>query len=45
MLNNCITSIGKRKFNYELLHPTSNIDELNECYNIIEDLLETKFIM
>ena len=43
MLNNCITSIGKRKFNYELLHPTSNIDELNECYNIIEDLLETKF--
>ena len=43
MLNNCITSIGKRKFNYELLHPTSNIDELNKSYIITEHLLETKF--
>jgi DNA mismatch repair protein MutS len=43
MLNNCITSIGKRKFNYELLHPTSNIDELNKSYNITEHLVETKF--
>ena len=43
MLNNCITSIGKRKFNYELLHPTSNIDELNKSYDITEHLLETKF--
>ena len=43
MLNNCITSIGKRKFNYELLHPISNIGELNKSYDIIEHLLETKF--
>lgn len=43
MLNNCITSIGKRKFNYELLHPTSNIDGLNKSYDITEHLLETKF--
>lgn len=43
MLNNCITSIGKRKFNYELLHPTSNIYELNKYYNITEHLLETEF--
>ena len=43
MLNNCITSIGKRKFNYELLHPISNIDDLNKYYNITEHLLETEF--
>tara|TARA_B100001175_G_scaffold153241_1_gene129861 strand:+ start:2621 stop:5629 length:3009 start_codon:yes stop_codon:yes gene_type:complete len=43
MLNNCVTSIGKRKFNYELLHPTSNIHELNKSYDITEHLLETKF--
>ena len=43
MLNNCITSIGKRKFNYELLHPISNIDNLNKYYNITEHLLETEF--
>jgi len=43
MLNNCITSIGKRKFNYELLHPISNIKDLNKYYNITEHLLETEF--
>ena len=43
MLNNCVTSIGKRKFNYELLHPISNISDLNKYYNITEHLLETKF--
>tara|TARA_B100000780_G_scaffold81995_1_gene55964 strand:- start:813 stop:3818 length:3006 start_codon:yes stop_codon:yes gene_type:complete len=43
MLNNCITSIGKRKFNYELLHPISNITDLNKYYNITEHLLETEF--
>ena len=43
MLNNCITSIGKRKFNYELLHPISNINDLNKYYDITEHLLETKF--
>ena len=43
ILNNCITSIGKRKFNYELLNPISNIDDLNKYYNITEHLLETEF--
>ena len=43
MLNNCTTSIGKRKFNYELLHPISNIEELNKSYNITEHLLDTEF--
>ncbi len=43
MLNNCITSIGKRKFNYDLLHPVSNIKDLNKYYNITEHLLETEF--
>ncbi len=43
MLNNCVTSIGKRKFNYELLHPISNITDLNKYYDITEHLLETKF--
>jgi len=43
MLNNCITSIGKRKFNYDLLHPISNIKDLNKYYNITEHLLETEF--
>jgi DNA mismatch repair protein MutS len=31
-LNNCITSTGKRKFNYTLLNPISNIDKLNHSY-------------
>jgi DNA mismatch repair protein MutS len=43
MLNNCITSIGKRKFNYELLHPISNVEILNKTYNITEHLLDTGF--
>ena len=43
MLNNCVTSIGKRKFNFELLHPISNIDNLNKYYNITEHLLQTNF--
>ena len=43
MLNNCVTSIGKRKFNYELLHPISNIKDLNKYYKITEHLLETEF--
>mgnify|MGYP006146600157 CR=1 FL=1 len=43
MLNNCITSTGKRKFNYELLHPVSNVEMLNKSYDITEHLLETGF--
>jgi len=43
MLNNCITSIGKRKFNYELLHPISQVDVLNKTYYLTEHLLDTGF--
>ena len=42
-LNNCITNIGKRKFNYELLHPISDVDKLQKSYDVIENLITTKF--
>ena len=42
-LNNCITNIGKRRFNYELLHPISNCRELEKSYNIVENLISTNF--
>ena len=41
-LNNCITSMGKRKFHYDLLNPITNINILNESYNITEYLLKNK---
>ena len=43
LLNNCVTNVGKRKFNYELLHPICDVDILNKSYTNIEDLLKTKF--
>ena len=43
-LNNCITSMGKRKFNYDLLNPITNISKLNESYEITEYLLKNKSI-
>jgi DNA mismatch repair protein MutS len=42
MLNLCITSIGKREFKYNFLNPTTNIDNLNKEYDIIEYLLQNK---
>ena len=39
-LNNCITSMGSRKFKYNLLAPTFNIEKLKEEYNITEHLIE-----
>ena len=36
LLNNCITSMGKRAFNYELLNPSIDFDTLNTIYNITE---------
>ena len=42
MLNLCITSIGKREFNHIFLNPTTNIDNLNKEYDIIEYLLQHK---
>jgi DNA mismatch repair protein MutS len=39
LLNNCVTPIGKRKFQYNLLNPITDIDKLNKSYNITEYLL------
>lgn len=38
-LNNCITTLGKRKLTYQLLNPTRNINVLNKEYNMIEYIL------
>lgn len=48
-LNNCITNSGKRKFNYDLLHPltndeqNNNIQILNEIYDVTEYLINSEF--
>ena len=39
MLNLCITSMGKRKFSYHLLNPTTDKEFLTNEYNITEHLL------
>jgi len=39
MLNQCITPMGKRKFSYSLLNPTTNSVYLNEEYDITEHFL------
>jgi DNA mismatch repair protein MutS len=39
MLNECITPMGKRKFNHIFLNPVTNKDYLQREYNIIETLL------
>jgi DNA mismatch repair protein MutS len=42
-LNNCITNAGKRKFQYDLLHPLCDVDILNDCYSVTEHLIKTEF--
>lgn len=44
LLNNCITTIGKRRFNYDLLNPICDIETLNNSYNITEHLLNNSNI-
>lgn len=39
LLNLCITHIGKREFHHLLLHPTTNINNLNQSYSITQHLL------
>ncbi len=36
LLNNCVTNMGKRAFNSELLNPSIDFDYLNTIYNITE---------
>ena len=38
-LNNCITPMGMRSFNYNILNPIANREKLMEKYNITEYLL------
>jgi len=40
MLNECVTSMGKREFNNIFLNPTTDENYLNNEYNIIEYLIE-----
>jgi len=42
LLNNCVTAMGKRNFNYDLHHPITDIDKLNLSYNTTEELLKNK---
>jgi DNA mismatch repair protein MutS len=42
-LNNCITNAGRRKFNYDLLHPICNSATLNASYDVTEHLIKTQF--
>ena len=39
-LNNCVTSIGKRAFLYDLHTPITDIDELNNVYNLTEHFIQ-----
>ena len=39
MLNECLTPMGKRKFSYNLLNPTTNKDFLQKEYDIVEYML------
>jgi DNA mismatch repair protein MutS len=40
LLNNCITCMGKRAFNYELLNPSIDYNYLIDVYNITEHCLD-----
>ena len=39
-LNKCKTNMGKRRFTYNLLNPSCNVDRLQEEYNIQDYLIE-----
>jgi DNA mismatch repair protein MutS len=41
LLNNCVTTMGKRQFLYNLHNPTTNSILLNASYDITEHLLHT----
>lgn len=40
MLNECLTPMGKRKFLYNFLNPTTNTEYLQREYNITEHLID-----
>ena len=39
MLNECLTPMGKRKFLYNFLNPTTNVEYLQREYNITEHMI------
>jgi DNA mismatch repair protein MutS len=41
LLNECVTPMGKRRFESHLLNPITNVDELKERYDLIEHLNAT----
>ena len=41
-LNNCVTNMGKRKFNYELLNPIKDVNKLQNFYDITDHILTKK---
>ena len=45
LLNNCVTPMGKRDFNYILLNPIASIEKLNESYTITEHLLNSDWMV
>ena len=40
-LNNCVTAMGKRKFAYNLHHPSTDIQILKESYDLTDKVLQT----
>ena len=40
-LNNCVTIMGKRKFSYDLHHPTTNREILQESYEVTSRVMDT----
>lgn len=43
MLNECITSMGKRKFTYQFLNPVTDKTYLQDEYDITEHLMDARF--
>jgi DNA mismatch repair protein MutS len=43
LLNNCVTNMGKRAFNYLLLNPSIDFEYLKKEYDIIDYCYETNF--
>lgn len=42
LLNNCVTPMGKRNFEYDLLNPITNKYFLNECYDLTQYLIDNE---
>ena len=39
-LNNCVTSMGRRLFKYNLLHPITDVKEIEDRYSMIDFMLQ-----